>query len=180
MPSAGVLQGGLAPVQAHGPYDLFVGGSRTPAVRLAEPSDAPAFGRMLHDFNEEYDEATPGPAVLAARIDELLADGNTVVLLVGDGPDGVAVLRFRRAIWSPGLECYLAELYVVPERRGRGCGRALLTEAFDVARRRGADTMDLGTDETDHAARRLYETMGFTNRSGGEGGPVMYVYERDL
>jgi ribosomal protein S18 acetylase RimI-like enzyme len=47
------------------------------------------------------------------------------------------------------------------------------------ARSRGADTMDIGVDEPDVAARRLYESLGFTNRAGGDG-PVMYVYERDL
>jgi hypothetical protein len=39
-----------------------------------------------------------------------LFDGNDIlVLLAGDGPDGVAVLRFRMSIWSSGFECYLAE-----------------------------------------------------------------------
>ncbi len=57
---------------------------------------------------------------------ELVDSDETVVLLAGDGPDGLSVLRFRRAIWSEGLECYLAELYVKPSQRGRGIGRALL------------------------------------------------------
>jgi ribosomal protein S18 acetylase RimI-like enzyme len=102
------------------------------------------------------------------------------VLLVGSNPDGLAVLRFRAAIWSSGLECYLAELYVVPARRGRGLGRALLEAAIREARARGAATMEIGVDEPDLAARSLYESLGFTNRVGGDDGPVMYVYERDL
>ena len=72
-----------------------------------------------------------------------------------DRPEGLAVLRFRRALWSEGLECYLAELYVVPDQRGRGLGRQLMLAAMEHARARGADTMDIG-------------------------GPVMFVYERDL
>jgi hypothetical protein len=40
--------------------------------------------------------------------------------------------------------------------------------------------MDIGVDEPDLAARRLYESLGFTNREGGADGPLMYVYERDL
>jgi ribosomal protein S18 acetylase RimI-like enzyme len=149
-------------------------------VRLAGVVDAEAIGHLLDDFNREYDEPTPGPAALAVRVRELLDTAHTAVLLAGDGPDGLAVLRFRPAIWSSGLECYLAELYVVPERRGHGLGRALMETALDEARRRGADTMDLGTDESDVAARRLYESLGFTNREGGGDGPLMYVYERDL
>jgi ribosomal protein S18 acetylase RimI-like enzyme len=52
--------------------------------------------------------------------------------------------------------------------------------ALSEARARGADTMDIGVDEPDLAARRLYESLGFTNRAGGADGPLMYVYEREL
>jgi hypothetical protein len=40
--------------------------------------------------------------------------------------------------------------------------------------------MEIGVDEPDHAARRLYESLGFTNRTGSADGAIMYVYERDL
>jgi GNAT superfamily N-acetyltransferase len=151
-------------------------------VRVASRDDADAIGRLLYAFNREFDEPAPAPSALAERMRLLLDGGDTVVLLVGDGlegPAGLAVLRFRAAIWSTGLECYLAELYVTPDRRGQGLGRALMEAVLREARGRGADTMDIGVDEPDVAARRLYESLGFTNRTGGDG-PVMYVYERDL
>jgi ribosomal protein S18 acetylase RimI-like enzyme len=150
------------------------------AIRVATAADVAAVGRLLHDFNSEFDEPTPGPDRLAERLRVLLAGGDTVVLVAGDAPDGLAVLRFRPGLWSEGLECYLAELYVVPALRGRGLGRALLGAAMTLARERGADHMDLGTSEDDVVARALYERMGFTNREGAADGPVMYVYEREL
>jgi ribosomal protein S18 acetylase RimI-like enzyme len=149
-------------------------------VRRAEPADAEDVGRLMHDFNTEFDEETPGPERIAARVRALLAGGETTILLAGDGPDGLAVLRFRLAITSPGLECYVAELYVAPEQRGRGLGRALMNAAIDEARARGADYMDLGTSEDDVAARALYESLGFINREGGPDGPISYFYERKL
>ena len=152
----------------------------THPVRLAGPDDAAVVGRLLYDFNREFDEPTPGPSALADRIRQLVKGGDTLVLLAGDGPDGLAVLRFRAAIWSTGLECYLAELYVTPARRGQGLGRALMEAALREARKRGADTMDIGVDEPDLAARHLYESLGFTNRAGGADSPVMFVYEREL
>ena len=155
-------------------------GADVPVVRCAQIGEARAVAELLHAFNCEFGEPTPPVANLAERIVHLLEGGETVVLLVGDGPDGVAVLRFRAAIWSRGSECYLAELYVVPARRAQGLGRALVVAALREARDRGADTMDIGVDEPDLAARRLYESLGFTNRVGGPRGPVMYVYERDL
>jgi ribosomal protein S18 acetylase RimI-like enzyme len=151
------------------------------AVRRAELADAEAVGRLMHDFNAEFDEPTPGPERIAERIRELLAGGDTAILLAGSGPDGLAILRFRLAITTPGLECYLAELYVVPARRGQGLGRALMNAAIDAARARGADYMDLGTSEDDVAARALYESLGFVNREGGRpDGPISYYYEREL
>ena len=148
-------------------------------VRLAGRDDAEAIGRLLYAFNREFDEPTPAPSVLAQRMRQLLDGDDTLVLLAGDGPDGLAVLRLRAAIWSAGLESYLAELYVTPARRGQGLGRELMGAVLREARSRGADTMDIGVDEPDAAARRLYESLGFTNRSGPDG-PLMYVYERDL
>jgi hypothetical protein len=111
-------------------------------VRRGTDDDADAVGRLLHDFNREFGEPTPPPSELADRIRLLLGDGDTLVLLAGPGPDGIAVLRFRR-LW-------------------------------------GADTMEIGVDAPDAAARSLYESLGFTNRVGGPGGPVMFVYEREL
>jgi len=147
---------------------------------VATSDDADAIGQLLHDFNTEYHDVTPGPVRLAERIRRLLAGGGTMVLLGGTGPDGIAVLRFRGAIWSDGLECYLAELYVVPQRRGQGLGRALMETAIEVARARGTDYMDLGTSEDDVAARSLYESLGFINREQGPNGPITFFYEREL
>ena len=150
------------------------------AARRATGADAAVIGRLLHDFNTEYDDPTPGPDKLAERIRQLLDGGDTAVLLAGAGPDGLAVLRFRPALWSEALECYLAELYVVPTARGRGLGRALMNASMDLARDEGADYMDLGTAETDVAARALYESLGFSNREGKPDGPINYYYEREL
>jgi GNAT superfamily N-acetyltransferase len=55
----------------------------------------------------------------------------------------------------PALECYLAELYVVPERRGQGIGRTLMEVSMDVARERGDAYMDLGTARVSEFRRSL-------------------------
>lgn len=149
-------------------------------VRRAEPRDAPVVARLLHAFNTEFDDPTPGVEVLTERVRELVAGGVIVVLLAGDGPDGLAQFRFLRSVWSSGLDVYLEELYVVPERRGNGIGRALLEATMATGREGGATHIDLNTGETDTAARALYESAGFTNREGGEDGPSMLYYERDL
>ena len=88
------------------------------------PPDAPAVGALLHDFNAEFDEPTPPADALAARIVRADRRRRVRARAAVPVPDGVAVLRFRPALWTANLECYLAELYVVPQRRGHGLGRA--------------------------------------------------------
>jgi ribosomal protein S18 acetylase RimI-like enzyme len=142
-----------------------------------------AAAQLLHDFNEEYGEPSPPPDRLAARLTALVQDDDVTVLLgraEGNGaPVGVAVLRLAPSLWSEGQEAYLAELYVVPDRRGQGYGRELVTEALRVARESGADYAFLVTSEEDRLAQRLYEAAGF-RRTEGEGGPLMLAYEREL
>lgn len=149
-------------------------------VRLASADDVPAFGRLLHAFNREYDEPTPPAALIAERAAPLIEAGEVTVLLAGERPDGFAQLRFRPSLYTGALDAYLEELYVVSERRGRGLGRALLEAAMEHSRKRGAAHIDLGTSEADVAARALYESAGFTNREGAPDGPRMLYYERDL
>ena len=139
-----------------------------------------AFGRLLQEFNDEFDEPTPDADTIAERAAPLIETGEVTVLLAGDGPDGFAQLRFRPSLYTGALDAYLEELYVVPERRGQGIGRALLDAAMKFAKERGAAHIDLGTSEDDVAARALYESSGFTNREGSADGPRMLYYERDL
>jgi ribosomal protein S18 acetylase RimI-like enzyme len=142
-----------------------------------------AAGRLLHAFNTEYDEPAPPPDELAARLAELVDGGHVTVLLAREAQTGdavgVAVVRVQPSVWSRAQEAYLAELYVVPARRGHGHGRELVAEVVRVARGLGADYAFLVTSEEDRLAQRLYAAAGF-RRTEGEGGPVMIAYEREL
>ena len=139
--------------------------------------------RLLHDFNVEYDEPAPPPEELTVLLAELIV-GDHVTVLLARTPEtgeaiGVAVMRVQPSVWSRAMEAYLAELYVVPNWRGLGYGRELITEAMRIARERGADYAFLVTSEDDRLAQRLYEAAGF-RRTEGEGGPLMLAYEREL
>jgi ribosomal protein S18 acetylase RimI-like enzyme len=149
-------------------------------IRRAGSGDAADVARLLHDFNTEYDDYTPGATVLAERLGELLASGAISVLLAGDPADGFALFRIRPSLWSKAEDVYLEELYVVPGRRGQGIGGALLDAAIEAAREAGADHFELTTSENDSAARALYASRGFTNREGAPDGPRMLYYELDL
>jgi GNAT superfamily N-acetyltransferase len=142
-------------------------------TKVAGPEDAERLGRMLDDFQREYDEPSPGPEQLATNVRGAMERGEGVFLL---SPDGLAVVSFRTSVVY-GHCALLEELYVAPPMRRRGQGRALLEHAMAVARERGAVGIELNTSETDESARALYAAMGFTNMDGDA---RMLFYERDL
>lgn len=88
-----------------------------------------AAAQLLHDFNVEYDEPAPPPDELAVRLAELVRGDHVTVLLARahetGAAIGVAVLRVQPSVWSRAQEAYLAEMYVIPSRRGQGYGREL-------------------------------------------------------
>jgi ribosomal protein S18 acetylase RimI-like enzyme len=153
----------------------------TERSRVAGPTDAEEVAELLDRFQLEFDEPTPGAQVLAGRVRDHIGRGLSVFLLAGPHGVGVGQLRFREWLFTGEPICYLEELYVVPDHRGQGHGRALMESAMRVARERGATTIELTTSATDTAARALYERLGFTNLERvGDPETQMLYYEREL
>jgi ribosomal protein S18 acetylase RimI-like enzyme len=147
-------------------------------VRRAAAEDAPTVARLLHDFNTEFEDETPGVEALTGFTRPLIESGEIIVLLANEG-DGISLWRLRPSPWTGRPEAYLQELYVVPAERGNGIGRALLEATMEAARGAGATGIDLNTGESDAAARALYESAGFTNLEGAQGTRMLF-YEREL
>lgn len=147
-------------------------------LRRAAAEDAPTVARLLHDFNTEFEEETPGVEALTGFIRPLLGSGEAAALLANEA-EGFSLWRLRPSPYTGRPEAYLQELYVVPARRGEGLGRALLEATMDAAREAGATGIDLNTGETDTAARALYESAGFTNLEGPQRARMLF-YEREL
>ncbi len=113
------------------------------------------------------------------------ATGCATFLARDGGEDvGIAVLRFRPSLWDDADEAYLAELFVLPDRRKRGLGAELMAAVLGLARERGCRFIELGTDEHDHDAHRLYERSGFTNFANPDAPEAererMLFFEREL
>ncbi len=150
------------------------------STRLATPDDAETVARMLHDFNVEFDTPTPGVEFLISRCRELIDAEETTIVLGGEPPLGLGVLFFRPSLWSQGFEVYLAELYVVPDRRDEGIGGAIMATAMQLSRERGATDMQIGVDEPDIDTRRFYERLGFRHHDPDDPSARMFFYEREL
>ncbi len=144
--------------------------------RVATVTDAEVVATLLDDFNREYDTPTPGAEVLATRLRTLLAEDDLVVLLSGDPAVAVAVLTLRPSLWYDGPAAVLDELYVVPDRRGRGTGTELLAAAETEVRARGGELLEINVDGEDTDARRFYERHGYANTEPGQDLPMLYYY----
>ena len=138
-------------------------------VRLATPVDAAVVGRLLFDFNTEFEAPTPSADELARRFTALLARDDVLVVLAED--DGTATgfgyLTLRPTPYGDGPLAQLEELYVVPDLRDAGIGTAILTRALDEVLARGAIEVHINVDEVDVDTRRFYERHGFVNIEPG-------------
>ncbi|WP_194410912.1 GNAT family N-acetyltransferase [Microbacterium cremeum] len=63
------------------------------------------------------------------------------------------------ATWSAEPYCYLEDLFVAPETRGAGAGRALIEHVADWARAHGSGKVYWLTHETNATARALYDRV---------------------
>jgi len=132
---------------------------------------------MLHEFNSEFSEPSPGTDVLTRRVLAFIENGAMTYLLGGAGPDGFAQVSFRPSVWADEPVGYLEELYVTPNRRGEGIGRAIMGAVLVLARERSAAGLEVVTGEDDTAARALYESVGFANEIEGEENTRSLFYE---
>ena len=145
-----------------------------PAPRRAGPDDAEAVARLLHDFNTEFDTPTPGVAVLARRLQSLLAQPSTIAYLVGDPTAGVALVTLRSNVWYDGPVALLDELYVAPERRGHGLGAAMIRLLIADAKANGISAIEINVDAGDVDAQRFYERHGFSGADPDTGERAFY------
>jgi len=153
-------------------------------TRPANVDDSQVLAQMLHDFNEEFGDPSPGVEVLAGRVRSFI-DRETKIYLLAEEEEagsaaGFAQISLTPSIWSEGPIAMIDELYVRPDLRRRGLGQELMDSILALARERGADGIEVVTGEDDLGARALYEKTGFRNEIEGESNSRSLFYEREL
>lgn len=73
---------------------------------------------------------------------------------------GYACLYWHLSSLRATESVLMNDLYVEPDRRGQGVGRALIEASAAVARERGASHVEWVTDADNHTAQRLYDSTG--------------------
>ncbi len=130
-------------------------------LRLRALADAPdAFGETLAEARARDDEGWRALAAPRPDVAQLLAERGGV-------PAGMAV-----AVIDPDdpVRANLYAMWVAPEARGGGAGRALVEAALRWTRSRAALELSLRVTERNEAARALYAGCGF--RETGERAPL--------
>jgi GNAT superfamily N-acetyltransferase len=72
---------------------------------------------------------------------------------------GFAHYLFHRSTWAPKRYCYLEDLFVANNARGRGLGRALIEAVYEKAEAAGASRVYWLTQSSNAEARMLYDKM---------------------
>lgn len=151
------------------------------ATRTAVPGDESIIASLLSAFNLEFDTWTPPRDVLVPRFERLLRSPEVLILLALEpDPVGFALVTTRPSPYYDGPIATLDELYLAPERRGRGLGSELIAHLAEEARTRGVGEIQINVDEGDLDTRRFYDAHGFTNFTDRESDERMLCYIREL
>lgn len=132
-------------------------------VRPARDVDLEALTRLLIVQLREHGIDLPASelSAAAAGLQRRPRAGRFVVALDGGEMIGFAALSFLWTLERGGRAAWLDELYVVPERRGRGAGTMLLHAAMEIAAAAGSRALDLEIDAAHARVAGLYEREGF-------------------
>lgn len=133
-----------------------------PQFRAAERADVPlvlVFIRELADYEGMLDEVVADEATLEEQLfDRRAAE---VIFVLEDGREVGFALFFRNFstfLGRAGL--YLEDLYVRPEYRGRGYGRALLRRLAQIAVERGCGRLEWWCLDWNQPSIDFYRSMG--------------------
>lgn len=131
-------------------------------IRAAEPDDVETildFIRALARYEDAEDEVVATPATLRRSLFGDPAHGHGLIAERG-GPVGFAVYFFNYSTWQarPGL--YLEDIFVVPQARGLGVGKAMMRHLARIALEQGCGRFEWSVLDWNTPAIRVYESIG--------------------
>jgi GNAT superfamily N-acetyltransferase len=139
----------------------------TVAIRPATGADVPAIAdliRGLAHYEKLEQEVTLTEELLSKNLFGPHKYAETLIAEEDQSPTGKPIgfalffHNFSTFLALPGI--YLEDLFVVPEHRGRGVGRALLKELARIAVERGCGRLEWSVLDWNREAIGFYERLG--------------------
>jgi len=134
-------------------------------IRPVTERDTAPLAELLREVMEEFGAAGAGSSIHDPEVQDMAG------AYAGEASAYFVVEADGRLVGGGGLGplaggtpevCELRKMYLRPEARGRGLGRAMLERCLAVATQLGYHRMYLETRQTMTQARRLYERNGFS------------------
>jgi ribosomal protein S18 acetylase RimI-like enzyme len=147
-------------------------GSSRPSVTVREgrTTDVDAVVSMVREL-AEYERAADQVRLTPEQLHRALfggaaPDGSPAAYLLvaeeGDEPVGFALWFLNFSTWEGVHGIYLEDLYVTPEHRGSGAGRALLAALARIATERGYARVEWSVLDWNEPAIGFYRRIGAT------------------
>lgn len=146
----------------------------TISTRLATLDDIAAVAPLFDAYRQFYAQEPNLPLATAFIQTRLQNNESVLIVALGDGPQILGFCQLYPTFCSvAAARIYvLYDLFVRPEARKTGAGRALLQAADQHARRQGVARMDLTTAKTNLAAQSVYASLGWVRDE------VFYAYSK--
>ena len=134
-------------------------------IRSAHLEDVPVILQLIRDL-ATYERA-PHEVIATEEqlVDVLFGDRPVAEVLLAferESPVGFAVYFYNFSTWLGRAGLYLEDLFVMPEKRGKGYGRALLIELAKIARDHGCGRMEWAVLDWNEPAIKFYQSLGAT------------------
>jgi GNAT superfamily N-acetyltransferase len=129
------------------------------AIRDPRPVDEADWRRLWSGYCAFYETEVP-EAVTAATWGRMLAPGSPLFGRIAEWDGQVAgftVSVLHEGSWTIRPCCYLEDLFVDPDFRGRGIAHALIEDLLQLCRREGWSRLYWHTRDSNRDARRLYD-----------------------
>jgi len=132
-------------------------------IRPARVEDVPLILQLIRDLAAYERAPNEVTATEEQLVDVFFGERRAAEVLLafeGESPVGFAVYFYNFSTWlgRPGL--YLEDLFVRPEKRGKGYGRALLVELAKIARERECGRMEWAVLNWNEPAIKFYRALG--------------------
>ena len=134
-------------------------------IRDALPADHDDWLRLWTGYNTYYEASVP-PATTARTWQRILDPNSSTFCRIAE-VDG-RVIGFSTSVlhdstWTAAPGCYLEDLFVDPECRGKGIGRKLIEDLVSLAKKNGWARLYWHTRD-DNPARKLYDEFVAADR----------------